>query len=108
MDVPNKTTFDHSVITSAFLNEWQNYALARTQKFIPIDESHNNEIPAGSGTVAYIDFQAIQFGQLLLGNYFFPIVGDVLTGCPSGRLAIVQSMDQQSMKVIALGLKIGS
>lgn len=108
MDVPNKTNFDHSVITSEFLNEWQDYALARTQKFIPIDESHNNEIPATSGTVVYIDLQAIALGQYNLGNYFFPTAGDVLIGCPSGRLAIVQSDDGQSMKAVGLGLKIGS
>lgn len=105
-----KTTFNHTLITSQFLNELQDYiislenriaALEAQPKVIPYQEERANQLPVTLGETATVTLQEC----LLTANV---VVGDIFLGTDDGTLVRVTATDNsQTADVIGLGERIG-
>lgn len=105
----NKTVFDHTVITSQFLNDLQDYiiylegridALVGGPQLVPYQEERFNQLPTASGVTADVTLQAVLMDRDV-------VVGDVLIGTDAGTLAKVLDTDGQYARVVGLGERIG-
>jgi hypothetical protein len=101
----NKTTFNHTLITSQFLNDLQDYimlledrieALEARPQMIPYEESPENVIPATSGVTASLTLQGVLIDRDV-------VVGDIFVGTEGSYLAEVTATDGQYATVIGLG-----
>lgn len=104
----NKINFNHTLITSQFLNDLQDYimlledrieALEATPQMIPYGESTGNAIPATSGVTASLTLQGVLIDREV-------VVGDIFVGTEGGYLAVVTETDGQYATVSGLGKRL--
>lgn len=91
-----KVVFDHTLITSEFLNELQDYIimLESRPQFVPYEEDNNNVVPA-SGTS-----DLNEQGSFLNRD---TQIGDIVLGNRTMNYARVTATDGQFMTVTGLG-----
>lgn len=91
-----KVEFDHTLITSEFLNELQDYIimLESRPQFVLLEEDSNNIVPS-SGT-AVVGAQSLMMDRE-------PQIGDIVLGSRTMNYAKVTAYDGQDMTVTGLG-----
>ena len=109
MSAWNKTVFNHTLITSQFLNDLQDYIISRGPMTVLFNESAET-VPPGSNVTEYLDIQGLVNGMYSVGGEFVPMAGDLLIGIQSGNVGVVLDYDaeQEQMTVRGAGLRIGS
>ena len=125
----NKTTFNHTLITSQFLNDLQDYimgledriialegsintlegsinaldgrvvALEAKPQLIPYDEHPGEKIPTTAGVTASLTLQGVLMNREV-------VVGDILVGSDAGYLCEVTATDGQFADVVGIGYHI--
>lgn len=104
-----KIEFDHTLITSDFLNAFQDYVMEleqeldeikATPQLVPYQEERGNQLPTAFGDTATITLQGVLMDREV-------VVGDVLVGTDQAALAKVTSSDGQYADVVGLGERLG-
>lgn len=95
-----KTVFNSTLITSAFLNSLQDFAMKRAVKFIPYDDS----LVQMPGNLVTADLLNDDF-VLKTEPYFEPMVGDIVVGIKSGKMAKITSYGQTTTAVVGMAYR---
>lgn len=103
-----KTVFNSTLITSAFLNGLQDFIRARAPKLVPIQEDGGSDrtlSPDSDDTVTFSKSHVL-FGYDNVGSEFEIMVGDVVVGSETGNLGVVTEIDGNSVDVVSIGSKL--
>lgn len=101
MAFPPKTNFDHTLITSQFLNDLQDYVLERHYPQVLLYmEGSGNQVPASAGGTAQLTDQGVLPDIVV-------IPGDIVIGTGSGAIAVVTDVVDQDIVVTGLGIGLG-
>lgn len=103
-----KTVFDHTLITSQFLNDLQDYIMALEERidsletapqFVPYSEDNSNQIPTHLNDTDDLSLQGVLIDRDV-------VVGDVFVGTSQGTLGEVTATDGQYATVKGIGERI--
>lgn len=105
-----KTVFNSTLITSAFLNGLQDFVRARAPKLVPIQEdgSAGRALSPVSDNNVTFSKSHVLFGYDNVGAEFEIMVGDVVAGSETGNLGVVTEIDGNSVDVVSIGSKLFS
>ena len=105
-----KTVFNSTLITSAFLNGLQDFVRARAPKLVPIQEdgSTGRTLSHESDDTVTFSKSHVLFGYDNVGSEFEIMVGDVVVGSETGNLGVVTEIDGNSVDVVSIGSKLVS